>query len=135
MNSSLNLINFNASRCGNIGKVKGFNDFIEAYEPSIVCIQEINLATSLREFESRYQVYVNIEQNSTDGVGIVTLIRRGIRVNDIIVGVNGRILGVKCGNVQVWNVYPKSGTAHKAEREKFFREDLTELMIQWKDTT
>ena len=37
--------------------------------------------------------------------------------------------------MQIWNVYPKSGSAYKKERECFFREDLNQLMIQWKDDT
>ena len=32
-------------------------------------------------------------------------------------------------------MYPKSGSAYKKERESFFRKDLTELYIQWKDCT
>ena len=51
-----------------------------------------NIRAALREFSGKYQVYVNIEKESKDGVGIVTLIRKGIKVFDIIVGVNGRII-------------------------------------------
>ena len=42
---------------------------------------------------------------------------------------------VKVRNLQVWNVYPKSGSAFKNEREKFFREELCSLMMNWKDST
>ena len=129
------MINLNASRICNAEKLKCLSDFIETYSPSIVCIQEVNIRASLREFSRNYQAYVNIEKESKDGVGIVTLIRKGIKVLDVIVGINGRIIGIKCNNIQVWNIYPKSGTAYKGDREKFFREDLTELMIQWKDSS
>ena len=59
----------------------------------------------------------------------------GVHVKDQIIGNNGRIIGLWIENSQFWNVYPRSGSAFKKERESFFREDLTELYIQWKDCT
>ena len=43
-------------------------------------------------------------------------------IEDLILGSSGRILGVKLENIQIWNVYPKSGSAFKRDREIFFRE-------------
>ena len=54
-----NIINLNASRICNAEKLKCLSDFIETYSPSIVCIQEVNIRASLREFSRNYQVYVN----------------------------------------------------------------------------
>ena len=54
---------------------------------------------------------------------------------DTIISKNGRIIGVKIENAQIWNVYPKSGTAFKQARELFFREELCVLMVNWKDHT
>ena len=48
-------------------------------------------------------------------------------------GYNGRILGLKLRETQIWNVYPPSGSGFKTNREKFFREDLCDLMMNWKD--
>ena len=48
-------------------------------------------------------------------------------------GYNGRILGIKLKDIQIWNVYPPSGTENKKRRETFFREDLCNLMMNWKD--
>ena len=129
------IINFNAYRCRNKQKIKEIHEFIKGYEPSIVGIQEIFIQSAMSEFSKSYQVYFNIENSSKDGVGIVTLIRHGITVYDIILGFNGRILGLCIENAQIWNVYPQSGTNFKKEREVFFREELTELFIQWKDKT
>ena len=42
---------------------------------------------------------------------------------------------MKIKNAQIWNVYPKSGTAFKQARELFFREELCVLMVNWKDHT
>ena len=117
---NLIIVNFNAARCGNSDKVRHLANVVEAYLPSIVCIQEINVRSALKEFSSRYQVFINLESDSRDGVGMVSLVKLGIKVDDVIVGYNGRIIGVKCGNMQICNVYPKSGSACKKERECFF---------------
>ena len=110
-------------------------NFLMGYDPFMVCIQEINLTAALRVFDRKFQVFVNIEDGVKDGVGIFSLVKLGIKVRDIIIGLNGRIIGLLIDNSQFWNVYPKSGTHFKQERETFFREDLTELFSQWKDRT
>ena len=133
--SSLNIFNFNASRCSNLFKIESFLGFFGEYDPLCICIQEINVKSALKVFSQKYQVFINIENGAKDGVGIVTLIKKGLKILDSIIGLNGRIIGIKLCNMQIWNVYPKSGTGFKNEREIFFREQLTELMIQWKDST
>ena len=133
--NSLNMINLNASRCRNIGKVREIYNFLGEYDPIIVCIQEINIATAIKIFSGAYQVFPNIEDQSKDGVGIVTLVRSNVEVKDVILGINGRIIGVWIDDIQIWNVYPKSGSAFKKDREVFFREELSDLYTQWKDKT
>ena len=133
--SSFNIFNFNASRCRNLYKIKSYLSFAEGYDPLCICIQEINVAGALKVFSEKYQVFINLESGAKDGVGIVTLIKKGYKILDSIIGLNGRIIGIKFGNLQIWNVYPKSGSGFKNEREIFFREQLTELMVQWKDST
>ena len=130
-----NIFNFNAFRCRNIGKIRNYYDFFEQYSPAFVFIQEINISSALTIFGDKFQVFINVESDAQDGIGIVTLVRKGLYVSDIIVGKNGRIIGVKVCNLQLWNVYPKSGSGYKNERETFFREDLCNLMMNWKDTT
>ena len=127
--TGINIFNFNASRCSNLGRLQQFSDFFEQYSPSFVCIQEINIASALRIYSSNYQVYVNMEQDSKDGIGIVTLVKNGILIQDAIIGKNGRIIGLRTQNMQIWNVYPKSGSAFRKEREEFFRETLCKHSI------
>ena len=133
--NSLTIMNFNASRTSNLGKIDNFLQFLGPYNPSVVNIQEINVKSALKMFSSHFQVIVNIEIEAKDGIGIVTLIKKGIQILDTIIGKNGRIIGIKVMNVQIWNVYPKSGSAFKNERETFFREELCALMMNWKDAT
>ena len=134
-NQSFILLNLNASRIRNEMRIKNLLNFIMSYEASLVCIQEIHIVNALRVFSGLFQVYVNIESNSNDGIGIITLVKNGIKVSDQIIGINGRIIGLKIECIQLWNVYPISGTEHKREREVFFRETLCSLMMNWKDHT
>ena len=130
-----NIINLNAARCRSTAKVGDILRFLLDYDPIIVCIQEISIVTALKVFSGNFQVYANIESKSKDVIGIVSLVRLGLHVKDEIIGNNGRIIGLWIENLQFWNVYPKSGSAYKKERESFFRKDLKELYIQWKDCT
>ena len=134
MDSFLNLFNFNAYRCSNLGRIEQFKEFLDDYNPAFVCIQEINVTSALKVFSMKYQVFINLEPGSNDGIGIVSLVLKGINVSDVIISQNGRIIGLKVMNVQLWNVYPKSGSGHKNARETFFRETLCNLMMQWKDS-
>ena len=76
--TSINIFNFNASRCSNIVKMRQFYDF--QYDPSLVSIQEINIISALKVFSDKYQVFVNIEQDSVDGIGIATLVKKDIKI-------------------------------------------------------
>ena len=117
--NSFTVINFNGSRNRNIEKVGKILEFIEEYKPSVVCIQELNVETALRVFSSKYQVYINIEDRNIDGVGIVTLVRIGLEVKNVIIGLNGRIIGVKLNNIQV-GIYIQNRAQHLRKTEKSF---------------
>ena len=128
-------MNCNASRRSNLNKIEFFVQFLESYNPFFVNIQEINIQSAIKVFSRNYQVIINLEMEANDGSVIVTLIKKGIQISDLIIGKNGRIIGVKVKNIKLWNVYPKSGSSFKNEREKFFREELCSLMMNWKDST
>ena len=84
--NSFNLMNINASRCGNLGKIRDILMFLVEYNPLVVCIQEINLYAAVKIFSGQFRVYCNIENDAKDGVGIVSLVKRNIQVHDVIVG-------------------------------------------------
>ena len=131
--TSFNLFNFNAYRTRNIDKIEKFKLFFENYELIFICIQEINVFSALKVFSSNYQVFINLTPDSKDGVGVVTLVKKGIFISDNIISNNGRIIGLKIANIQLWNIYPQSGSLYKNSRENFFREILCNLMMNWKD--
>ena len=133
--SAFNVLNFNASRTSSVRKIENFLNFLDPYDPIFVTIQEINVSSALKVFSRKFQILVNLEMGTKDGIGIVSLIKKGIQISDSIIGINGRIIGVKVMDIQIWNVYPKSGSGFKKSRETFFREDLCSLMMNWKDST
>ena len=131
------VLSLNASRIRNLGRIRDLYAFILVLDPKVVFIQEIHIAGALQIFSPHFQVYVNMESRAyaTDGVGIVTIVRHDIRVLENIIGSEGRILGLKIANVQLWHVYPISGRGFKKDRETFFRETLNNYMMLWKDST
>ena len=86
-----------------------------------------------RVFKEYYQVIINGDDNMGEGIGIMTLIDKNIYIEGTILGNTGRIIGIRLKNIQIWNIYPISGSGNKNKRELFFREDLINLMMNWKD--
>ena len=95
-------------------------NFFQNYDPLFICIQEINVFSALKVFSGKFQVFINFEADSRDGIGIVTLVKKGITVSDNIIAKNGRIIVLKIYNMQLWNLYPPSGSQFKKDREIFF---------------
>ena len=133
--SSLKIFNFNASRISSLRRIRSVQSIFESFEPDIISIQEIDIKGSVDIFSNKYHVFVNIGDNSSDGIGIVTLVRKKFIVEDFVVGGQGRILGVRLGDLQFWNVYPKSGSNNKSIREKFLRETLFDHLSLWSGRT
>ena len=112
-------------------RIRSVQSIFESFDSDIISIQEIDIKGSVSIFSSKYHVFVNIGDNSSDGIGIVTLVKKRYIVDDFVVGGQGRIIGVKVGDTQLWNVYPKSGTNNKSHREKFLRETLMDHLSLW----
>ena len=127
------LLNINASRIGLQNRIGSLLQFIRIFKPGVVCIQEINVVIGTNIFKQDYQVYCNHDHMSDNYIGMITLIKKGVNISECLVGYNGRILGIKLNDIQIWNVYPPSGTENKKRRETFFREELCNLMMNWKD--
>ena len=127
----LRILNFNAYRAADLKKILKISKWIDFFNPSIVTIQEIHVKNALMAFGEKFQVIINIESTSCDGIGICSLVRKNIKIFDQILGINGRIIGISLSNVNIFNLYPKSGSQNKKIRDKFFQEDLPHLMNFW----
>ena len=125
------ILNFNAYRAADEKRFKHFRDLITLHKPMICTIQEIHIGKAVRFFGKDFNVLVNIEQSSRDQIGICTMVHRSLRVEDFIIGDNGRIIGVRIGSIKLFNLYPKSGTQNRMAREQFFNEDLPNLIKVW----
>ena len=101
--------------------------FLESYDPIFVNIQEINTQSAIKVFSRNYQVIINLEMEAKDGIGIVTLIKKGIQISDLIIGKNSKIIGVKVKNIQLWNVCPKSGSSLKTKERSFLERNCVLL--------
>ena len=134
-NQKLVVVTINAHRIGRREKILELYEAIKSLEPNVIFIQEIVINMAIKIFSPNFQVFVNLETPTNDGVGIVTLIDQKMKVIDHKIGDEGRTIGVKTREIQFWNVYPKSGTNNKNWREKYFREELSNHMIVWKDQT
>ena len=128
----LKILNFNAYRAADEKRVKHFMDLIQIYKPLICTIQEIHIGTASRVFGKEFNVIINIEQTANDHIGVCTLVHKSIKINDYVIGINGRIIGISIGSVKIFNVYPKSGAQSKKQRDLFFNEDLPNLIQFWK---
>ena len=131
----MRLCSLNAQRASNPLKLQAISSFLCKYYPDVVIIQEIHVVLALQQFSSLYQVFINIEDTARDNIGIAVFVKRNIKVLDKIISKNGRIIGIKVGSCQIWNIYPKSGSQNRNIREVFFRDDLTSLYELWKDST
>ena len=67
---------------------------------------------------------INLDTTAKSNIGIATLIKNEVNILDTIIGNNGRIIGVKINEVQVWNVYPISGTGYKKRQGYFFQGNI-----------
>ena len=79
------IMNFNASRTSSLIKIRNFLNFINQYDPIFVAIQEINITSAIKIFSEKFQVLVNIEEGSKDGIGILSLIKKDIHINNIFI--------------------------------------------------
>ena len=126
-------LNINSSRISSENRIISLLQFLMIFQPGVVCIQEIDVVVGMKIFKKDYQVYCNYDHTGNNHIGIMTIIKKGVNVLESLIGYNGRILGIKFKDIQIWNVYPPSGTENKNKRETFFREELCNLMMNWKD--
>ena len=137
MISKLKVLTANAHRITTKFKVLEFLDLLREKNPTVAYIQEIGTRMAVQVFAPHYEIFVNMDEETmgVEGIGIATIIKKGIPIKDFILGGEGRTIGIKTKEVQFWNIYPKSGSEHKKWREKYFREDLPDMMTAWKDHT
>ena len=118
MDSKLKILTANAHRISSKNSINVFLDLLKDINPTVAYIQEIGVKMAVQVLGAHYQIVINADENTMgrESIGIATLIRKGIQIKDVILGDEGRTIGIKTRNVQFWNIYPKSGTGNKKWR-------------------
>ena len=87
----LKIFNFNGSRISSLQRVRAMKAVFEALDSDIISIQEIDIKSSVMVFSNSYHVLVNLENEAQDSIGVVTLVKRTLRIKDFIIGGSGRV--------------------------------------------
>ena len=132
---STTLVTVNFSRLSNGVRLLKVLEQLEKYNIDVFCGQEIDIFSAVKFFGQKYQVFVNWDVKGKSNIGICTLVKKELKVFEKIYSLNGRIIGIKLENMQIWNIYPPSGSEYRKERGTFFNEILVNYMSNWKDQT
>lgn len=98
-------------------------DFIRTQDLDIILLQEVKTPDSIEV--PGYSAYSNV---GSDMRGTAILVRRGLQVTDIQRVPTGRAVAVTCQGIRIVNIYAPSGTSRRADRERFYNADLSELL-------
>ena len=98
-------------------------DFIRTQDLDIILLQEVVTPDSIEVLG--YSAYSNV---GSDMRGTAILVRRGLQVTDIQRVPTGRAVAVTCQGIRIVNIYAPSGTSRRADRERFYNADLSELL-------
>ena len=135
--AQLKIMSANVHRINSKTRGRELLGMIRNLDPTVVYLQEIGISMALEVFKPFYHVYVNLDEEcmGPERIGIATIVKRGINILEVILGSEGRTIGVKIKEIQFWNIYPRSGTGEKKWRENYFREELPNMMTNWRGHT
>ena len=129
----LDILSFNTRRFSSQSKLDQVRGFFDEINPDIILVQEAPINKMHFLLSQQYEAFFNISSDSLDNIGIIMMVHKKYKVYDLIIGEEGRSIGVKLNDAQIWNIYPQSGS--RSERENFFNELLVQNMASWFGTT
>ena len=116
--SSYNIATININNITNTTKIDALRTFIRTLELDIVFIQEIeNEQLSLPGFN----VICNVDQMRR---GTAIALKDYIQFSHVEKSLDGRLIALRIQNTTLCNIYAPSGSALRAERERFFNGTL-----------
>ena len=92
---SFKILTLNFSRYKNMQKILEVWERLKQYELDCLCLQEIDVESAITCFEKDFKVIVNWDTKSNNKIGIAMLLKKSIKIEDKIIGENGRIIGIK----------------------------------------
>lgn len=111
-------ININSIVCD--AKKSLLKDFIAINDLDIVFLQEVCFQNFT--FIKSHLVFVNVGFNNR---GTAILLRRGIPFSDLLMSECGRITSIIINQINYINIYAKSGSQFKRERNIFFLDEIS----------
>lgn len=114
-------ININGLR--NATRTAMLADFVRTHDLDIILLQEVMTPDSVDV--PGYSVYSNV---GSDMRGTAIMARRGLQITNIDRLPTGRAMAVTCHGMRIINIYAPSGTAKRADRERFYNVELSVLL-------
>ncbi|XP_055622180.1 uncharacterized protein LOC129765777 [Toxorhynchites rutilus septentrionalis] len=116
--STYNIASININTITNATKIAALRTFVRTLELDIVFLQEVeNEQLSLPNFN----VVCNVDHARR---GTAIALKDHIPFSDVEKSLDGRLIALRVQNTTLCNVYAPSGTALRAERERFFNDTL-----------
>lgn len=116
--NSYNIVTINVNTITSPTKINALRTFLRSAEIDIAFLQEVE---NEQLHLPGYSVTCNVDHSRR---GTAIALKEHIKFSNVERSLDGRIIAVRVQNTTLCNVYAPSGTALRAERERFFRNTL-----------
>lgn len=116
--SSYNIASININTITNTTKLNALRTFLRTMDIDIAFLQEIENEQLLLP---GYSVVCNVDHSRR---GTAIALKEHIRFTNVEKSLDGRLIALRVQNTTLCNIYAPSGTALRAERERFFLNTL-----------
>ena len=129
MNDHINLFSLNV---GTSSSLAGLQALIDTENLDLVFLQEVRLSTEqIESLIVGFHAVANIDPDHSSRPGTALVWKKGLPVTDIIPLVNCRMQVARLGSLNLINIYAPSGSDRKAERGRFYGEDVFQAIQLW----
>ena len=116
--TSYNIATININTITNITKIEALRTFTRTINLDILCMQEVeNEQLTL----PGYNVICNVDHARR---GTAIALKEHIRFSHVEKSLDGRLIALQINDTTLCNIYAPSGTAQRADRERFFNNTL-----------
>lgn len=115
---SYNVATININTIANEAKLNALRTFCRTMDLDIVFLQEVENAQLAIP---GYNVVTNVDHSRR---GTAIALKEYIRFSHVEKSLDGRLIAVRVENTTLANIYAPSGTALRAERERFFQNTI-----------
>ena len=123
-----NIATYNIARISSPEKQKIMLDFFLQHNLDIICLQEITFNTC-PILTNHYQMFTNLGPRKH---GTAILVRHGLRVKNILLEPEGRLIAMEVRDLAFVCIYAPSGDQNKTNRDIFLRQTVPAYVTQYK---